>query len=66
MSAAAAGRAASKVGQAAGRAATKVNEAGGKQGANNTLNKGAKRDPELYVRKRPKIQRTMFPERMSC
>ena len=49
MSAAAAGRAASKVGQAAGRAATKVNEAGGKKGPDSTLNKGAKRDPELYV-----------------
>lgn len=47
--AAAAGRAASKVGQAAGKAATKANQAGGGKGPDNALNKGAKRDPELYV-----------------
>ena len=51
---AAAGRAASKIGQAAGKVgqsagnvATKANEAGA-QGSNNPVNKGAKRDPELY------------------
>ncbi|KAL9636595.1 MAG: hypothetical protein Q9164_002726 [Protoblastenia rupestris] len=49
MSAAAAGRAASKAGQAVGRAATKANEAGGKKGSDNALNKFAKKDPELYI-----------------
>ena len=57
---AAAGRTAGKVGQAIGRAATKANAsaneaagAGGsaaQSGKDSTLNKGAKRDPELYVR----------------
>lgn len=46
---AAAGRAAGKVGQAAGRAAAKANEVGSKKGPDGPLNKGAKRDPELYV-----------------
>ncbi|KAG8534267.1 uncharacterized protein KY384_001111 [Bacidia gigantensis] len=52
---AAAGRAASKVGQAASKAGAsagnvskKINEVGGK-GSDNPVNKGAKRDPELYV-----------------
>lgn len=53
MSAAAAGRMASRVGQAAGKAATKANEAGGSKGKDSILQKGAKRDPELYVRFRP-------------
>ena len=47
MSATAA-RAASKVTQAAGKAAGKANEVGGKP-SNNVMNKGARRDPELYV-----------------
>ena len=46
-----ASRAASKVGQTAGRAVAKANEVGAKKGPDSTLNKGAKRDPELYVRK---------------
>ncbi|MDI1486982.1 MAG: hypothetical protein OHK93_006244 [Ramalina farinacea] len=46
---AAAGRAAGKVGQAAGRAAAKANEVGSKKGPDGPLNKGAKRDPELYI-----------------
>ena len=52
---AAAGRAAGKIGQAAaksrqaaGNVATKANEAGAR-GSDNPVNKGAKRDPELYV-----------------
>lgn len=44
---AAAGRVAGKVGLAASKAAGKAAEKGGKQGT--VLNKGAKRDPELYV-----------------
>lgn len=50
MSAAAAGRMAGKVGQAAGKAASKANEAGSAKGKDSALHKGAKRDPELYVR----------------
>jgi len=46
---AAAGRAATKVGQVAGRAASKANEVGNKKGPESALQKGAKRDPELYV-----------------
>ncbi len=46
---AAAGRAASKVGQAASKAAGKANEVGSKKGPDSALQKGAKRDPELYV-----------------
>ncbi|KAL9125293.1 MAG: hypothetical protein Q9217_005489 [Psora testacea] len=46
---AAAGRAASKVGQAVGQVASKANGAGGKKGPDNPLQKGAKRDPELYI-----------------
>lgn len=55
MSGASAARAAGKVGQAIGNAATKsnaaVNEAASSgSGKQSSLNKGAKRDPELYVR----------------
>lgn len=50
MSAAAAGRMAGKAGQAAGRMASKANEAGSGKGKDSALQKGAKRDPELYVR----------------
>ena len=46
---AAAGRMAGKVGQAAGKIASKANEAGSGKGQDSTLQKGAKRDPELYV-----------------
>ena len=51
----AAGRTASKVGQAVGRAASKANTAAneaagaGQKGPSGTLNKEAKRNPELYV-----------------
>jgi len=45
---AAAGRMASKVGQAATKAAGKAAEAGSSEKAG-VLQKGAKRDPELYV-----------------
>ena len=55
---AAAGRAASKAGQAVGRAATKANEAGGKKGSDNALNKFAKKDPELYVRSKEIVSQT--------
>ena len=41
---------AGKVGQAAGKAASKANEAGSAKGKDSALHKGAKRDPELYVR----------------
>lgn len=47
---AAAGRMASKAGQAAGKIASKANEAGSGKGKDSALQKGAKRDPELYVR----------------
>ena len=47
---AAAGRAVGKIGQAAGRAASRANEVGNKKGPDGALQKGAKRDPELYVR----------------
>ena len=51
---AAAGRTASKVGQAVGKAASKANtaanEAAAGKGKDSALQKGAKRDPELYVR----------------
>lgn len=47
---AAAGRMAGKVGQAAGKMASKANEAGSGKGKDSALQKGAKRDPELYVR----------------
>lgn len=54
MSGASAARAAGKVGQAIGNVATKANaaanEAASGSGKQSTLNKGAKRDPELYVR----------------
>lgn len=50
---AAAGRAAGKVGQAVAKAATKANEAGSGKGPDSVLQKGAKRDPELYVRINP-------------
>ena len=51
---AAAGRTASKVGQAVGKAASKANAAanetaGAGRGKDGALQKGAKRDPELYV-----------------
>ena len=46
---AAAGRMAGKVGQAAGKFASKANEAGSGKGKDSALQKGAKRDPELYV-----------------
>ena len=51
---AAAGRTAGKVGQAVGRAASKANTAANEaaasgKGRNGALQKGAKRDPELYV-----------------
>lgn len=53
MSGASAARAAGKVGQAIGNVATKTNgaanEAASGSGKQSTLNKGAKRDPELYV-----------------
>lgn len=41
---------AGKIGQAAGRAASRANEVGNKKGPDGALQKGAKRDPELYVR----------------
>ena len=44
-----AGRVAGKVGQAAGKFATKANETGSGKGKRSALQKGAKRDPELYV-----------------
>lgn len=47
-----AGRVASKAGQAISKGATKANKAAneaGTGGKESTLNKGAKRDPELYV-----------------
>ena len=50
---AAAGRMAGKVGQvgqAAGKMASKANEAGSGKRKDSALQKGAKRDPELYVR----------------
>lgn len=52
--AAAAGRTASKVGQAVGKAASKANAAANEtaaagKGKSGALQKGAKRDPELYV-----------------
>ena len=51
---AAAGRAAGKVGQAVAGATSKANnaanEAAAGKGRSSVLNKGAKRDPELYVR----------------
>ncbi len=54
MSGASAARAAGKVGQAIGNVATKANTAANQaasgSGKQSTLNKGAKRDPELYVR----------------
>ena len=40
---------AGKVGQAAGKVASKANEAGSGKGKESALQKGAKRDPELYV-----------------
>lgn len=46
----AAGRMAGKVGQAAGEMASKANKAGSGKGKDSALQKGAKRDPELYVR----------------
>lgn len=46
---ASAGRMAGKVGQAAGKIASKANEAGSGKGKDSALQKGAKRDPELYV-----------------
>ena len=45
-----AGRIAGKMGQAAGKLASKANEAGSGKGKDSALQKGAKRDPELYVR----------------
>ncbi len=48
---AAAGRMVGKAGQAAGKIASKANEAGSGKGKDSALQKGAKRDPELYVRK---------------
>ncbi len=54
MSGASAARAAGKVGQAIGNVAKKANtaanEAASGSGKQSTLNKEAKRDPELYVR----------------
>lgn len=54
MSGASAARAVGKAGQAIGNVATKANvaanEAASGSGKQNTLTKGAKRDPELYVR----------------
>ena len=47
---AAAGRIAGKVGQAATRVAGRAAEAGGSDKPAGVLQKGAKRDPELYVR----------------
>ena len=44
-----AGRMASKLGQTATRAAGKAAEAGGPDKKTGVLQKGAKRDPELYV-----------------
>lgn len=41
---------AGKVGQAAGKVASKANEAGSGKGKDSALQKGAKKDPELYVR----------------
>ena len=38
-----------KAGQAAGKIASKANEAGSGKGKDSALQKGAKRDPELYV-----------------
>ena len=46
---AAAGRMASKVGQAATRVAGKAAESGGSDKQQSVLQKGAKRGPELYV-----------------
>ena len=46
---AAAGRMANKVGQAATRVAGKAAESGGPDKQQSVLQKGAKRDPELYV-----------------
>lgn len=50
----AAGRVASKVGQAATKSAGRAAEAGSSHsGKEGVLNKGAKRDPELYVQLHP-------------
>ena len=46
---AAAGRVASKVGGAAGKVVEKAAEAGSGKGNQSVLQKGAKKDPELYV-----------------
>ena len=46
---ASAGRIAGKVGQTAGKYASKANQAGSGKGKESALQKGAKRDPELYV-----------------
>ncbi|MCJ1263322.1 hypothetical protein MMC22_003192 [Lobaria immixta] len=46
---AAAGRVAGKVGAAASKAAGKAAETGNKSGKQGSLQKGAKRDPELYI-----------------
>lgn len=47
---ASAGRIAGKVGQTAGKYASKANQAAGSgKGKDSALQKGAKRDPELYV-----------------
>lgn len=46
---AAAGRVAGKMGAAASKAAGKAAETGNKSGKQGSLQKGAKRDPELYV-----------------
>ena len=53
---AAAGRMAGKASQAAGKIASKANAAGSGKGKDSALQKGAKRDPELYVR----IDRSIF------
>ena len=55
---AAAGRVAGKAGQAIGKAASKASTAANESGAagkgkDSALQKGAKRDPELYVRSSP-------------
>jgi len=47
--------------QAAGRAVSAASKAAGKSANEHVLNKGAKRDPELYVRGPPIAPNTIEP-----
>ena len=53
---------AGKVGQAAGKIASKANEAGSGKGKDSALQKGAKRDPELYVCKNQSVASWAFAD----